>query len=222
MLIKLKLNFEDRFRYDEEGVPRVWKPSDDIDALFRKAKEETLALIPLFAQIKPSDPANAFTLPEEETSGSELDEPEFDFASSLVIFSDSKADELASRFRREADAYYIEAKRSLVSSISQVPAWLYAVIAVLGWNEFYAVLKSPLYFTTLAILAGLAYVIYKMNMAGPVLTIAQGTYDSAVNVVNHKLREHFAQPEPIRVPAESRRVEDRNGSRESIELRKMQ
>ena len=40
MLIKLKLNFEDRFRYDDEGVPRVWKPTDDIDALFRKAKEE--------------------------------------------------------------------------------------------------------------------------------------------------------------------------------------
>ena len=40
MLIKLKLFFEDRFRYDEAGVPRVWKPADDIDALFRKAKEE--------------------------------------------------------------------------------------------------------------------------------------------------------------------------------------
>jgi hypothetical protein len=40
MLVKLKLAFEDRFRYDAEGVPRVWRPEDDIDSAFRKAKDE--------------------------------------------------------------------------------------------------------------------------------------------------------------------------------------
>jgi hypothetical protein len=40
MLVKLKLAFEDRFRYDEEGVPRIWRPGDDIDSAFRKAKDE--------------------------------------------------------------------------------------------------------------------------------------------------------------------------------------
>lgn len=40
MLIKLKLAFEDKFRYDKDGVPRVWKPEDDIDSAFRVAKEE--------------------------------------------------------------------------------------------------------------------------------------------------------------------------------------
>lgn len=39
LLVKLKLLFEDQFRYDDEGVPRVWKPDDDIDAIFKKAKE---------------------------------------------------------------------------------------------------------------------------------------------------------------------------------------
>lgn len=121
-------------------------------------------MIPLFAQIKPADSANAFDLPEEESSASELDEPEFDFASSLIIFSETKQDELASRFRREADAYYIEAKRSLVSSISQIPAWIYGVMFLLGWNEIIAVIRSPLYFTALAILAGVAYVVFQMNM----------------------------------------------------------
>lgn len=40
MLVKLKLAFEERFRYDSDGVPRVWKPTDDIDGLFKKAKDE--------------------------------------------------------------------------------------------------------------------------------------------------------------------------------------
>jgi hypothetical protein len=36
----LRTTFEDRFRYDEAGLPRVWKPEDDIEAAFKKAKEE--------------------------------------------------------------------------------------------------------------------------------------------------------------------------------------
>jgi hypothetical protein len=40
ILGKLKNNFEDKFRYDAAGVPRVWGPGDDIDAVFRVAKEE--------------------------------------------------------------------------------------------------------------------------------------------------------------------------------------
>ena len=31
ILGKLRTHFEERFRYDEAGVPRVWKPDDDID-----------------------------------------------------------------------------------------------------------------------------------------------------------------------------------------------
>lgn len=40
LLSKLRAAFEERFRYDEQGVPRVWKPEDDIDATFKKAKDE--------------------------------------------------------------------------------------------------------------------------------------------------------------------------------------
>ena len=40
ILGKLRNHFEERFRYDEQGVPRVWKPDDDIDGAFKKAKEQ--------------------------------------------------------------------------------------------------------------------------------------------------------------------------------------
>ena len=60
---RLRGHFEDRFRYDEAGVPRVWKPEDDIDAAFRKARDETLALIPLYAKIAPSDSTLLATVP---------------------------------------------------------------------------------------------------------------------------------------------------------------
>jgi hypothetical protein len=39
-LSKLRNHFEERFRYDEGGVPRVWKPDDDIDSAFKQAKDQ--------------------------------------------------------------------------------------------------------------------------------------------------------------------------------------
>ena len=39
ILGKLRNHFEERFRYDEQGVPRVWKPDDGIDGAFEKAKD---------------------------------------------------------------------------------------------------------------------------------------------------------------------------------------
>lgn len=40
LLSTLRGAFEERFRYDESGVPRVWKPEDDLEGLFMKAKED--------------------------------------------------------------------------------------------------------------------------------------------------------------------------------------
>lgn len=40
ILNTLRTTFEDRFRYDEQGLPRVWKPEDDIESAFKKAKDE--------------------------------------------------------------------------------------------------------------------------------------------------------------------------------------
>lgn len=44
-LSKLRNHFEERFRYDDAGVPRVWKPEDDIDGAFKKAKDQVRTII---------------------------------------------------------------------------------------------------------------------------------------------------------------------------------
>ena len=162
ILSKLRMHFEERFRYDDQGVPRVWKPDDDIDGAFKKAKDQvcwlelqhdfmthlvfvqTLALIPLYAKIEPQDSSLEYTLPPAPPSSPP--EEEIDFTSTLTIFSETKCVDLSNRFRRDADAYYVEAKRSTVSSIAQVPYWMYGVMLVLGWNEAMLVLFNPLYF----------------------------------------------------------------------------
>lgn len=40
MMLKLRKVFEEKFRYDDKGLPIIWKPGDDVDAVFAKAKIE--------------------------------------------------------------------------------------------------------------------------------------------------------------------------------------
>lgn len=116
---------------------------------------QTLELISLYSKIDPIDKSLEYTLPSEP-SDPLTSADDFDFASTLTIFSETKALDLANRFRRDADAFYVEAKRSTVSSIAQIPYWMYGVLVVLGWNEAMAVLFNPLYFTMLLCMAGAA------------------------------------------------------------------
>jgi len=48
MLIRLKENFESIFRYDSNGLPKVWKPGDDIDGHFQMALKEVIIYIYIF------------------------------------------------------------------------------------------------------------------------------------------------------------------------------
>ena len=113
--------------------------------------------MPLYSRISPEDESLAFSLPSEP-SDSLTGGDEFDFESTLLVFSETKAVELTNKFRKDADAYYVEAKRSTVASIAQIPYWMYGVLVVLGWNEAMAVLFNPLYFTFLLIALAASYV----------------------------------------------------------------
>jgi hypothetical protein len=52
LLLKLRENFEEKFRYDDAGVPRIWRPSDDIESVYTTARESTLRLIPLLSRFR--------------------------------------------------------------------------------------------------------------------------------------------------------------------------
>lgn len=202
LMSKLRSVFEEQFRYDDEGVPRVWKPLDDIDGIFRTARDETLTLIPIYAKIEPSDPTKAVTIPSTADDPQQAalvekgEEEEFDFASTLTLFSETRKAEIASRFRKEADAYYVEAKRSTVSSIAQVPLWMYGVMVALGWNEFLAVVRSPLYFTFLLVVIAGSYVVWRLNLAGPLTSVSKAVGREMHRIADEQLRQHFSQPLP--------------------------
>ncbi len=71
ILGKLRAHFEERFRYDENGVPRVWKPEDDIDGAFKVAKDEVriLCSILLFAKSVCTDSGSDACVLQHQTTG---------------------------------------------------------------------------------------------------------------------------------------------------------
>ena len=154
LLLKLRENFEDKFRYDESGVPRIWRPTDDIEGTYTKARESTLTLIPLLSRFQSSHtsspppldewignaPADATPADEEDLApiGGVDEEEGKSLEEEMSILSDAKKQDLTTRFKKTADGVYVEAKRSAIGGMTQVPLYFYGLLLALGWNEIVA------------------------------------------------------------------------------------
>ncbi|PVH94717.1 root hair defective 3 GTP-binding protein [Periconia macrospinosa] len=209
ILLKLRENFEDKFRYDELGVPRIWRPTDDIEGQYTKARESTITLIPLLCRFKlsktsappPLDawigeaPASVSPADEEDLApiGGVDDDDGKSLEEEMTILSDAKQADLLVRFKKTADGVYVEAKRSAIGGMTQVPLYFYGLLLALGWNEIVAVLRNPLYFVFL-ILAGIgAYVTYTLNLWGPMARMANAASAQAIDIGRERLREFLEQ-----------------------------
>jgi hypothetical protein len=167
-------SFEDRFRYDEQGVPRIWKPTDDIDALFKSAREQTLQLIPILSTITLSNGTSpALDIPSP---------PDYTPKSFFVLLSPTKQADLTTRFKRAADTLYLEAKNSTISSISNIPAWFYVLLLILGWNELMAVIRNPILFVLFALMAGGGYLVVQAGLLGPLMKVGNAVVDQSVEI----------------------------------------
>jgi hypothetical protein len=153
ILLKLRENFEDKFRYDEAGVPRIWRPTDDIEGVYTKARESTLSLIPLLSRFRlaatyapPSlpnfigpQPSGVDANDEEDLTpiGGVDEEEGKSLEEEMTILSESKRQDLVIRFKKTADGVYVEAKRGAIGGVAQVPWYFYGLLLALGWNEIF-------------------------------------------------------------------------------------
>ncbi|RKP34552.1 RHD3/Sey1 [Dimargaris cristalligena] len=197
MLVRLRTCLEDRFRYDEQGIPRVWRPGDDIDGQFGVAKESMAKVIPLFSKID----VDGFELELEGYFPSS-----FDITDHIELLSPTKQKELAKRFQREADALYLEAKRSVVVTTAKTPYWIIVLMAVLGWNEFITIITSPVYLILLVTFGTAGYVIYVLNLTGPVQQAARIVAENATRHMHNLLLEALNRTEPQNQPFQNNRT----------------
>ncbi|KAI1639412.1 SEY1 protein [Biscogniauxia mediterranea] len=205
ILLKLRENFEDKFRYDDAGVPRIWRPADDIEGIYTRARESTLTLIPLLSRFRlaatyaPPDlpefignqPAGVEPEDEEDLApiGGVDEEDGKSLEEEMTVLSESKRQDLVVRFKKTADGVYVEAKRSAIGGVAQVPLYFYGLLLALGWNEFLTVLRNPVLFLLLLLIAGGTYVAYYLSLLGPMMQMSSAAYNQAVDIGKQKLRE---------------------------------
>ncbi|KAL7799696.1 root hair defective 3 GTP-binding protein [Trichoderma ceciliae] len=214
ILLKLRENFEDKFRYDEAGVPRIWRPTDDIEGIYTKARESTLTLIPLLSKFKLSSSQASPDLVEfvgAQPNGAEAGDEE-DLApiggvdeeegksleEEMTMLSENKRQDLVVRFKKTADGVYVEAKRSAIGGMTQVPWYFYVLLLILGWNEIWMVLRNPLMFVLLILIGGGTYTAWYLNLLGPMMQMGNAAVHQGMDIAKQQLRDFVANSDTAR------------------------
>ncbi|KAL7958232.1 root hair defective 3 GTP-binding protein [Trichoderma compactum] len=214
ILLKLRENFEDKFRYDDAGVPRIWRPTDDIEGIYTKARESTLTLIPLLSKFKllsnnasPDLIAFIGVQPSGVEAGDEedlvpiggVDEEEGrSLEEEMTVLNENKRQDLVVRFKKTADGVYVEAKRSAIGGMTQVPLYFYVLLLVLGWNEIWMVLRNPLMFILLILLGGGTYTAWYLNLLGPMMQMGNAAVNQGMDIAKQQVREFVANSDTAR------------------------
>ncbi|CAK7901832.1 protein Sey1p [[Candida] anglica] len=214
LLTILKDRFETKFRYDENGLPKLYQNVHELGISFKEAKEYALKVVPFvsFAKLSNSSAilpefdifdkklkrkynnsnglSSAATTIEQHESEDEDDDDEEDEENTFseIINETDKAAVLA-KFKRETDAVFVETNRSIVQHITQIPYYIYLIIVLLGWNEFMAVIRNPFTFSLALIFGAGFYVMWTLNLLRPASIVAQKMVDECILLAKEKFRE---------------------------------
>lgn len=208
----LKDRFDDVFRYDENGLPRLHQDTHELERNYAKAKENALKVLPIYSIAKLSDDTEilpdydifdkklqkrfegaSVIAPHEEQA--DVDQDDSDDESDderkcfAEILSESEKSEIVTKFKKDSDAKFVETKRSIIQHVTQIPYYIYLIILVLGWNEFMAIVRNPFFFSLLLLSAAGFYVLYQMNLLRPTSLIVQRMIDEALVQAKRKLKE---------------------------------
>lgn len=206
VLMKLRERFEDLFRYDSEGVPVVWKAGDNIETPYIKARDDALNILPIFASatcksgraVVPDVDLAQYYAENSEQSDAASDDLEVDNSTFSVRIPPSRQQDITKRFKKQAEASYVEAKRSTTQVFSQIPGWFYVILVLLGWNELMAVLRNPLLFVFCILAASGGYFTYTLNLWGPMLSVSGAMLEKTTEIGKQKLRDFLEVPEELK------------------------
>ncbi|EPY50765.1 GTP binding protein Sey1 [Schizosaccharomyces cryophilus OY26] len=184
---RLRMFFEETFRYDSDGMPKLFKKSGTLDRDYRDSVTKTLELIQVLSCIKYSDGR----IPELGIDVKEIDSSFSTPTEFLTILNRKRVSSTSVNLKRTADLIYLDCKRSLVSTQTRIPPYFWALLLVLGWNELMAVLRNPFFFMLLVLGGSLLYILYATGMIGPARVIANRAAAGVVDYVTDKVTDSY-------------------------------
>ncbi|ODV73568.1 dynamin-like GTPase SEY1 [Cyberlindnera jadinii NRRL Y-1542] len=177
----LKRQFDEVFTYDNTGIPRVWKNETEISSAYREASQHALKSLPLLSIAKLSNDSEI--IPDYDIYDDEDEEDVHPHRFSHILSAPEQL-RVKKDFLKQAEVSYRDASRSIISNISKIPPFMYILLIVLGWNEFMAILRNPLYLV-LAILIGTGlFFVNTLNLWGPL--------DLAFHALVKQIKAHLA------------------------------
>lgn len=188
----LRDKFETKFRYDENDSPRLWKNEEEIDRAFSLAKEQALDVLNVLSFAATSD--HVEVVPEffdNDNQEDDVYEDELGIEHSrhfAHILNELQKEKVLQSFKRQINLTVLDSKRSIIKTTTSIPLWIYALIVVLGWNEFMMVLRNPLFVTLALIVAVSLFFIHRFGLWSPVMNMAHNAVDEVRITAKEKLR----------------------------------
>ncbi|KAF1859295.1 hypothetical protein Lal_00009879, partial [Lupinus albus] len=131
VLIRMKDRFTTVFGRDSDSMPRVWTGKEDIRAITKTARMESLKLLSVMTVIR---------LDDDDTDNVEK--------TLAVLLVDSSNSSAKNRSMAEVDPLASSTWEKLANKRSNhwlPPPWAIVALLILGFNEFMTLLRNPLY-----------------------------------------------------------------------------
>lgn len=145
---KMNLKFDLKFRQDENGKTRDWKPEDDIPLIFEDARQSGLSVLKMFTQCQLREPGEPI--------------PPNDILTQQMI-NPITAQGLEDKFNDQIEKVYIDAVRIRESKKIRIniPMWMWILFAYFGWSKILFLFRHPIFILFVVAFAALLYFMYK-------------------------------------------------------------
>lgn len=186
----LRNYFENKFHYDQYDSPMLWKNEEEIDKAFKLSREQTLKILDVLSIASTTDGVeiipDVFTMDSyEEYSKNDHFDHDHKFSH---ILNNLQKEKIIQNLKRQTDLTVIEAKRSVIKTTAYIPFYIYAIIVILGWNEFMIIIRNPLLVTLLMITLAGFYFVNKLNLWSPLIALANSAVCETQQLAKNKLK----------------------------------
>jgi len=173
LLMNQKFNL--LFNTDKSGIPKSWKPGDDINKEWKNAKHECEQLLDLFGRMRLSDKDFNSTYFEFDPETPVIKSREIELQNKdFIIITRTEGERYLQRFRDYSNTAYTFAQKEMEHAEvkGQIPFYFLVLLFILGWNELLwlveMIIFNPFLLLFMILLACIALIIVKLNLL-PVL-----------------------------------------------------
>eukprot|EP00742_Colponemidia_sp_Colp-10_P003759 GILJ01004001.1.p1 GENE.GILJ01004001.1~~GILJ01004001.1.p1 ORF type:complete len:863 (-),score=152.33 GILJ01004001.1:158-2686(-) len=209
--------FDAKFRKDKDGLPRRWRPRDNIREVFIEARDDALQLLDSFAYLRANvdwhtyrEDDDHIISPTTEAAAEKEKEQTHEYVELLTPVQNA---EMEAKFRQEADVAYQEAHAQQERLLQQakIPYWMIALLVFFGYDEIFSLLRSPIMLMLVVLVGGGLAVAHALGMGHLPFVIARQAFFTLSNqilpnleeTIRTQLQSFTAPPPPPTTPSAS-------------------